>query len=133
MSNLVEHATRELKLSGVDEDIYGDMTSQAVLELVEVFAKQGHSGASAGLVLNLFSKVANFENLTPLTDDPAEWHLVSENEPIGGLWQNSRNSEAFSQDGGETYTLTSETRWVGEGEDRRSVKGPVHLSKQVKQ
>lgn len=43
MSNLVDHATRELALSGVDEDIYGDMTSKAVLELLEVFANQGHT------------------------------------------------------------------------------------------
>lgn len=102
MSNLVEHARRELELSGVDNDIYGDMTSKAVLELVEVFSKQGHSGMSAGLVLTLFSKVARFENLTPLTNDPAEWSPVGED-----LWQNNRDSSCFSRDGGKTYVKNS--------------------------
>ena len=113
MSNLMDHAKRELELSKVDEDIYGDMTSKAVLELVSVFEKQGHSGASAGLVLALFIKVARFENLTPLSDNPAEWydHTDKSSEP---MFQNRRNGEAFSEDGGKTYYLLSD-RW-----DRKS-------------
>jgi len=103
MGNLLEHAKRELGLSGVDNDIYGDMTSKAVLELVEVFSNQGHSGMSASLVLHLFQQVASYKNLTPLTRNPEEWSEVGEN-----LWQNTRNSEAFSNDGGATYTLLSE-------------------------
>lgn len=100
MSHLIDHATRELKLSGVDEDIYGDMTSKAVLELLEVFSKQGHSGASAGLVIALFTKLASLENLTPLTDDPEDWIHVG-----SALWQNRRNSAAFSEDRGKTYRM----------------------------
>lgn len=104
-SNLVRHAKREMELAKVDEDIYGDMTSKAVLELIEVFSKQGHSGMSGSLVLNIFNRVVNFQNLTPLTDNPDEWHSGAT-----GLWQNTRNSEAFSYDGGKTYYLLSEKR-----------------------
>lgn len=107
MSNLIDHATRELKLSGVDEDIYGDMTSKAVLELLEVFSNQGHSGASAGLVISLFTKLARFENLTPLTDDPEDWVHVGPT-----MWQNRRNGAAFSDNGGKTYRLLGENELV---------------------
>ena len=73
MGNLREHAVSEMEIAGVDDDIYGDMTSKAVLELIDVFEKQGHSGMSASLVLSIFNRVIDFGNLTPLTNDPDEW------------------------------------------------------------
>lgn len=127
MSNLIEHAKREMELAGVDDDIYGDMTSKAVLELMEVFSNQGHSGMSASLILGLFTKLARFENLTPLTDNPDEW--VHHGEDVwgesDGIWQNRRNGEAFSNDGGKTYYLLSEG-----GNDRN--RHPVHKSQPYK-
>lgn len=103
MSNLRDHAVREMELAGVDDDIYGDMTSKAVLELIDVFDKQGHSGMSGSLILSIFNQVVQFKNLAPLTNDPTEWNEVGDN-----VWQNNRNSEAFSSDGGKTYYLLSE-------------------------
>jgi len=103
-----------MAIAGVDEDIYGDMTSKAVLELIEVFEKQGHSGMSASLVLSIFNRVVDFKNLSPLTNDPSEWQQHSES-----MWQNKRNSEAFSHDQGFSYSLTSETRWETDEYDRR--------------
>lgn len=111
MSNLIEHAKREMAIAGVDKDIYGDMTSKAVLELLEVFNKQGHSGFSAGLVSSLFYELAQFKNLAPLTDNPEEWYYHEADKWNGetGIWQNKRCGEAFSEDEGKTYYLTSET------------------------
>lgn len=112
MSNLVEHARRELKRSGWfdDDSDYGGMIGDAVEELIELFAKQGHSGMSASIVRLLFWDLSNFKALSPLTDDSAEWVDVAELSPGRGLWQNRRNSEAFSHDGGKTYYLLSEKR-----------------------
>ena len=108
MSNLRDHAEREMKLAGVDNDIYGDLVSKAVLELIDTFDKQGHSGMSAALVLSIFNRVVDFKNLTPLTNDPEEWQ---HHEYVDGeTWQNKRCSEAFSRDGGKTYYLLSERR-----------------------
>lgn len=110
MSNLVTHARRELDAAGFfdDDSDYGGMLGDAVVELVEVFAKQGHSGMSASMVLNLFEQVANFKALTPITSNPEEWMVVFDN-----TWQNRRQSEAFSEDGGKTYHLLSENRrWI---------------------
>ncbi len=105
MSNLLKHAKKELELSGVDEDIYGDMTSKAVLELVEVFAKQGHSGMSAGYVRSLFNKVANYEPLTPLTGEDEEWEDVSEYGDKG-TFQNKRCSNVFKGADGLAYNVS---------------------------
>ena len=46
----------------------------------------------------------------PLTDDPYEWQYHGEDlwGSKEGIWQNKRNSEAFSNDGGQTYYLLSE-------------------------
>lgn len=103
--SLKEHAEREVKLAGLlDEDSdYNGMLGKAVVELADVFGKQGHSGFSAMLTLQIFNEVAQFKNLTPLTSDPKEWNEVGQ-----GIWQNKRCSEAFSEDGGKTWYLLSE-------------------------
>lgn len=104
MSNLVDHAQRELELAGLfDKDAdYGGATGAAVIELMEVFAKQGHSGGSAMLVRELFSKLSAFENLTPITDNPEDWidRTQESGEP---MWQSKRNPKIFSKDGGKTH------------------------------
>jgi hypothetical protein len=105
-AGLVDHADFEMKRAGLfDKDSdYGGMLGKAVLELVKLFAKQGHSGFSAMLTLDVFDKVAKFKTLTPITSDPDEWFDVREN--IGGdepLWQSKRNPAMFSNDGGKTW------------------------------
>lgn len=108
MSNLVKHAEFELRRAGLldaDSD-YDGMLGRAVLDLVRVFAAEGHSGASAHLTLNIFDKVARFKTLTPVTSDPSEWMEVGKDRSPGGertVWQNTRESSCFSTDGGKTY------------------------------
>lgn len=116
MGNVREHAIREMKLAGVDNDIYGDMTSKAVLKMIDVFEGEGHSGASAGLVLSIFNRVMDFGNLTPLTNDPEEWHDHGRGTPG---WQSKRNSKAFSDDGGRSYYLVGESHWENDDNGRR--------------
>ena len=80
MSNLIKHAKVELKLAGMfdsDSDYDGEL-GKAVLELVEVFAKQGHSGFSAISVVNLFNQVARYQPLLPLTGKDDEWNQPTE-------------------------------------------------------
>lgn len=109
MSNLVEHAKRELQLAGAFDkgSNYEGMLGNSVLELVEVFAKQGHSGTSALITLQLFAMVASYKPLTDLTDNPDDWMDVSEHSVPKGekMYQCRRRSDAFSRDGGVTYYL----------------------------
>lgn len=114
MSNLINHAKYELKLAGYnprdiqeinsDED-YSDSVANCVLELLETFSKQDHSGFSAGATLSLFNKLAKFENLSPLTDNSEEWlDMVAEGmvklEDVDKFsrYQSKRCSSCFSKD-----------------------------------
>jgi hypothetical protein len=52
---------------------YGGDLATAVLELLEVFHRQGHSGMSASVVTQVFVDLAMGRPLTPLTGDESEW------------------------------------------------------------
>jgi len=97
MSNLTNHAKLELELAGLfDQDSdYGGMLGESVMELMEKFAEQGHSGFSASICISLFSKVAAFQPLMPLTGEDDEW-----NDADGeGTFQNRRCSHVFKKNG----------------------------------
>lgn len=95
-SNLVAHAKREFLAIGyipVDqpqEDGPNLWIQKAVLELLQTFADQGHSGFSAPYCINTFKALAMFEPLGPLTGEDAEWNEVSD-----GMLQNNRCSHVF--------------------------------------
>lgn len=102
---MLQHAENELRLAGFfNEDAdYNGMIPAAVLELLRVFDNQHHSGASGNLVLHLFTKLARYEPLTPLTYGPEEWHDITEINGGEPLWQNKRKSSVFSKDLGKTW------------------------------
>lgn len=111
-SNLIKHARREMELIGEDPDVV-----EWMLRTVAEFASYGHSGGSAGILIFALHDLLQVKNLTPLTDDPKEWiHHGEDVWPPDGIWQNSRNPEAFSRDEGKTYYLLSEGVKDGEPE-----------------
>jgi len=104
--NLSEYAKDELTRAGLfDEDSdYNGMLGKAVMDLVEVFADQGHSGFSAGMTLSIFNRVASYMPLTPVTSDPDELFFHEADAAGGdGLWQSRRQPDLFSKDGGKTW------------------------------
>lgn len=104
MSDLVEYAKRELKLAGLfDEDsLYGGEMGKSVLDLVEVFANQGHSGFSATQALEIFNRIGNYKPLTPLSGEDSEWTELDYNDEV--RYQNKRNFAVFKdKDGRVTY------------------------------
>jgi hypothetical protein len=100
--SLRTHAEHEMKLAGLDkkDSDYGGMLYGAVLDLIDVFAKQGHSGCSASMVSNIFNKLSRYENLTPLTGKDEEWNDVGED-----MWQNNRVSSVFKDKDKKPYYL----------------------------
>ncbi len=103
-SGLVAYARSELDLAGLfdaDSD-YDGMLGKAALDIIKVFAGQGHSGYSAELTTQLVTRLMRYEPLTPLTFAPDEWNDVS---GVSGtpMWQNRRRSTTFSTDGGATW------------------------------
>ncbi len=109
MSNLIQHAQYEMQRAGLfdDDADYGGAHAHAVMELIKVFAAQGHSGMSAGMTIHLFTELASFRPLGPITSDPDEWGHVADTED-GPLWQNKRRSTSFSRDGGKTWYDTED-------------------------
>lgn len=95
-SNIVSYAEKELRIAGwYDEDsLYGDLVPKAVMKAVRLFAIEGHSGMSAGLVNHITSTVCMFKPLTPLTGDDNEWVEVGT-----GVYQNKRMSSVFKENG----------------------------------
>lgn len=100
MSNLVEFAKRELASLSGEDGPYGGMIAEAVLELVEKFSGQGHSGMSASMTINLFKRVAAFEPIGPLTGADDEW---GEPTDFDGLRQNLRCFHVFRRPDGTAF------------------------------
>jgi hypothetical protein len=108
--SLVEYARREFAI--LDETNpgpwdYDGATKDAALELLEVFARQGHSGGSSYITLHLFNRLASFKPLAPLGISKDEWMEVGPD-----TWQNKRSPSVFSMNGGRTwYDLDRLTMW----------------------
>lgn len=105
---LIEHAKLELELAGLfneEGDFYEGATGKAVIELIEVFAKQGHSGMSAPIVADLFKRLANYEPLQPITGRDEEWGDVRDLGDGMPWYQNKRCSALFKdgEDGKPYY------------------------------
>lgn len=105
MSNLIEHAKREFlaagyKPVGEEEDGPNKWIQENILELLSVFSKQGHSGFSAPYCIDVFTKLAKFEPLCPLTGSDDEWSEVD-----NGLWQNKRCGRVFKGSDGKAYDI----------------------------
>jgi hypothetical protein len=101
---LRDFAERELTAAGYDpndtDDSINKMMREAVLDLIDTFSDQGHSGFSAPYAIDLFSTLAKWEPLTPLTGADDEWTEVSD-----GLWQNKRCSHVFKGEDGRAYDI----------------------------
>lgn len=108
MSLTLKHARRELALLGYkmpdeyeDDNDPNKWVCDNILELLEVFSKQGHSGMSAPYVIGMFFKLANHEPITPLTGEDSEWEKVDFQ-----TLQNVRCSRVFKNiNTGETYDI----------------------------
>lgn len=123
-SNLVKHAWREMQIVGGLDDEWQCAIAGDILELVERFSEQGHSGTSANYVRRALIKLMDFRTLTPLTGKDSEWNDVGIGENV--CWQNSRFSEVFkdskdgeaywsqgkifSDDGGKSWFINHESR-----------------------
>lgn len=98
MGNIIDHAKRELELIGYDlndkEEGPNKWMVENLLELLNVFSNQGHSGFSAPYCVRLFSKLALLESITPLNGGDDEWIKIGDN-----LYQNKRNSYVFKENG----------------------------------
>ena len=94
----LDHAKREMHAAGYYDKgaDYDGMIPAAVEEVVAVFAKWGHSGGSAAIVLGILEKVLRYEPLCPLRGTPDEWEDVSGIGDGSIPYQNKRCSHVFA-------------------------------------
>ena len=109
-SNLERHAKHELRLwlAAIDdpdspETPYEQLIADAVMDLIRVFDGHEHSGMSASMTLAVFTEVANFRTLTPVTSAPDDWFPVEQVAGKDVMWQSKRNPALFSNDAGKTW------------------------------
>lgn len=119
---MIEHAKYELDLilkqCGDDEEgrRMQEVINKNILDIVELFANQHHSGMTAEYVINILIRLLKQSFITPLTGEDDEWVEVME-----GMYQNKREStifkdkdvydgkpyyiegKVFSDDGGKTW------------------------------
>ena len=89
-----------------DED-YGIMCYDAAEHLLAVFQEQGHSGYSAKVVKEIFSRLVDGKPLTPVTDEEDQWHNAYKNgNSRKKSYQHKRMSSLFKHvapDGSVSY------------------------------
>ena len=111
-----DHAMVEFRAAGwVDEngkfeDEMQEMICDHVMKLLEVFSDKGHSGSTAPYAIDLFSKLAMYKPIVPLTGEDWEWNDVSS---FGGgiRYQNKRCSRVFKDDDGRAYDSEGAVFW----------------------
>jgi len=136
MSNYKFHAMQEFRAAGWinEEGKFNDEMQEAIceniLELLDVFHSHHNSGTSAPYTVDLFSKLALFKPLVPLTGEDWEWNDVSTycaDERMVSVYQNKRYSAVFKQSDrfdGQPYHLEGRVFWEwninSEGEPYKS-------------
>lgn len=98
--DLVEYAKSELARIDRDEDGIQDKMNKDILDIVEMFSKQGHSGFSAGCVRSALERLLRFKPLTPLTGEDSEWDEIG-----NGKQQNKRCPSVFRNADGTAYDI----------------------------
>lgn len=94
--SLLDYAKRELEQISKDEDGMQEMMNKDILEIVEKFSEQGHSGFSASYALSVLERILRFKPISPLTGEDDEWNECSRD----GVFQNNRCSSVFKQKDG---------------------------------
>lgn len=100
-SSYIKHAKRELKALGYDlnqkEEDPNKWICENLFELLKVLDKQGHSGFSIHYVVDMFSKLALFKTLSPITCEDSEWNNISDWCRGDETYQNNRLSSVFKK------------------------------------
>lgn len=103
MSQLMDHAQREMKLVGLEEST---PMYKAILRLVELFDGQGHNEDSAAYAAAAVAKLFKMELLSPLTGEEEEWTLIHGLLDKGEkFWQNKRRPYVFKDESGECWDI----------------------------
>ena len=93
--SLENYAKRELDmlLNGEDDEMQ-IMINNQILEIIKLFADQGHSGFSSSYAIKIIERLMRWKPIKPLTGEDDEWNKRRDN-----CWQNKRCSSVFKENG----------------------------------
>ena len=130
MSNLIDHAWRELEIIAPRDSLDPDeiLIVENILELVRVFAKQNHSGSTAAYVRQILAKLLDFQPLSPLTGEDDEWNKtldpkLDQNTRCGRVFRDRETGEAFDIEGKVLQNQYGE-RFFSRGDSRVLIEFP---------
>lgn len=92
--SLIEYAKAELERIPKDEYGLQEMVNNDILEIIEKFGNQGHSGSSASYAIGRLIRLLNYKPIAPLTGEDDEWGFSWEREGIK-TYQNKRCFSVF--------------------------------------
>ncbi len=109
MNNFEKHARAEFQAAGW-MDAKGNFKDEmqasicaGVLDLLNQFAKQGHSGFSGSYALSMFNRLVDFKAISPLTGETSEWndtgHKVYQNKRCSSVFKDKETVECYDIDG----------------------------------
>ena len=78
MSSSAEYAKSELARITKDGDGLQNAINKNILDIIELFSIQGHSGFTAGYAMSILERLLHFKLITPLTGEDDEWTEVSD-------------------------------------------------------
>jgi hypothetical protein len=137
---MLEKAKEELKLlrgNNSEPDEMQDHIEKGILEIVEIFSKQGHSGSSAAYAIAILEKLLRQENITPLTGEEWEWVEVGKD-----IFQNKRCSSVFKDKtrfngnpywlDGKIFSYDGEKSWFTNGDSCVEISFPWNMPESEK-
>lgn len=97
----MEYAKVQLDRIPKDPDGVQELVNSQILEIIEVFSKQGHSGSSANYVLTILERLLRHKPFLALTGADDEWH-----DPVGdGLLSNIHCPSVYKLPSGEIFDM----------------------------
>ena len=97
--DLVEYAKSELsRLEKNDKDGEQKAINKSILEIIDVFSKQGFSSFSAGYTIYVLDRLPRFRPISPLTGEDNEWDPPRRQHANGvTVYQNKRCPSVFKE------------------------------------
>lgn len=108
-SNLCKHAIREFSIANFNKDGYCSMFAKDVMELLAVLSFQGNTNNSVSYAIKLFTSLAKYDVLTPLTLSDDEFEEDTK-DPVCNSRQNLRKSSIFKKADGTIIDIDAFTK-----------------------
>lgn len=124
---LKEYALMELELKDEKD---ADSFQRSILEIVDIFARQGHSGSSAPYAIRVLDRLLRYKPLSPLTGEDDEWN------DIGDCFQNKRCYSVFKEDGkaywnsAKVFSRDGGESWFSDKDSRMEIEFPFSVPNQ---